>query len=37
MDPKNLAIVFGSVIFGEDEIPKSVDILSIQSWKVWRL
>ncbi|KAI0735515.1 hypothetical protein C8Q76DRAFT_611686 [Earliella scabrosa] len=33
MDPKNLAIVFGSVIFGEDEIPKSVDILSIQSWK----
>ncbi|KAI0768636.1 hypothetical protein BD413DRAFT_563758 [Trametes elegans] len=33
MDPKNLAIVFGSVIFGEDEIPKGVDLLSVQSWK----
>ena len=34
MDAKNLAIVFGSVIFGEDEMPKNGDILSIQSWKV---
>ncbi|KAI0757346.1 RhoGAP-domain-containing protein [Daedaleopsis nitida] len=33
MDPKNLAIVFGSVIFGEDEMPKGVDLLGIQSWK----
>lgn len=34
MDPKNLAIVFGSVIFGEDEIPKVGDLLSVQAWKV---
>ena len=34
MDPKNLAIVFGSVIFGEDEMPKGGDILGMQSWKV---
>ncbi|KAG6827483.1 hypothetical protein H0H92_011586 [Tricholoma furcatifolium] len=33
MDPKNLAIVFGSVIFGEDEMPKGGDLLSVQSWK----
>ncbi|EJF66392.1 RhoGAP-domain-containing protein [Dichomitus squalens] len=33
MDPKNLAIVFGSVIFGEDEMPKGGDILGMQSWK----
>ncbi|KAF8058244.1 hypothetical protein FPV67DRAFT_1565725 [Lyophyllum atratum] len=33
MDPKNLAIVFGGVIFGEDEIPKGGDLLSVQSWK----
>ncbi|KAI0651503.1 hypothetical protein C8Q79DRAFT_39833 [Trametes meyenii] len=33
MDPKNLAIVFGSVIFGEDEMPKGADLLSVQSWK----
>uniref|UniRef100_A0A0W0FAQ9 Rho-GAP domain-containing protein n=1 Tax=Moniliophthora roreri TaxID=221103 RepID=A0A0W0FAQ9_MONRR len=33
MDPKNLAIVFGGVIFGEDEIPKGVDLLSVQSFK----
>ncbi|KAJ3826239.1 hypothetical protein F5880DRAFT_129242 [Lentinula raphanica] len=32
MDPKNLAIVFGSVIFGEDEIPKTGDLLSVQQW-----
>jgi hypothetical protein len=34
MDSKNLAIVFGAVIFGEDEIPKGGDLLSVQSWKV---
>ncbi len=34
MDPKNLAIVFGSVIFGEDEIPKGADLLGMQAWKV---
>ncbi|KAG6837886.1 hypothetical protein H0H93_013039 [Arthromyces matolae] len=33
MDPRNLAIVFGSVIFGEDEIPKGGDLLSVQTWK----
>ncbi|KAI0828264.1 RhoGAP-domain-containing protein [Trametes gibbosa] len=33
MDPRNLAIVFGSVIFGEDEMPKGADLLSVQSWK----
>jgi hypothetical protein len=34
MGPKNLAIVFGGVIFGEDEIPKGGDLLSVQAWKV---
>jgi hypothetical protein len=34
MDAKNLAIVFGGVIFGEDEIPKGGDLLSVQTWKV---
>ena len=34
MDPKNLAIVFGGVIFGEDEVSKATDLLTIQSWKV---
>lgn len=34
MDAKNLAIVFGTVIFGEDEIPKAGDLLSVQAWKV---
>lgn len=34
MDPKNLAIVFGTVIFGEDEIPKGIDLLSMQNTKV---
>lgn len=37
MDVKNLAIVFGSVIFGEDELPKGGDLLSMQSWKVNKL
>ncbi|KAF8225789.1 RhoGAP-domain-containing protein [Tricholoma matsutake] len=32
MDAKNVAIVFGSVIFGEDEIPKGGDLLSVQNW-----
>lgn len=36
MDFKNLAIVFGGVIFGEDELPKGGDLLSMQSWKVYR-
>lgn len=35
MDAKNLAIVFGSVIFGEDEIPKGGDLLSVQTIKVF--
>ena len=34
MDPKNLAIVFGGVIFGEDDIPKGGDLLSVQTLKV---
>lgn len=33
MDPKNLAIVFGGVIFGEDDIPQGTDLLNVQSWK----
>jgi RhoGAP domain len=35
MDAKNLAIVFGSVIFGEDEMPKGGDLLSVQAIKVF--
>jgi len=34
MDAKNVAIVLGSVIFGEDEMPKGGDLLSVQNWKV---
>jgi hypothetical protein len=40
MDAKNLAIVFGGVIFGEDDISKggvgasAGDLLTIQTWKV---
>ena len=34
MDPKNLAIAFGGVIFGEDDMPKGGDLLSVQPWKV---
>ena len=34
MDPKNVAIVFGSVIFGEDEMPKGGDLLSVHTAKV---
>ena len=34
MDSKNLAIIFGGVIFGEDEIPKTADLLTMQNWKV---
>ncbi|THV06112.1 RhoGAP-domain-containing protein [Dendrothele bispora CBS 962.96] len=33
MDPKNLAIVFGAVIFGEDQLPQGGDLLSVQTWK----
>ena len=34
MDVRNLAIVFGTVIFGEEDIPKGGDLLSVQSLKV---
>lgn len=34
MDVRNLAIVFGTVIFGEEDIPKAGDLLSVQSIKV---
>jgi hypothetical protein len=34
MDAKNLAIAFGGVVFGEDEMPKGGDLLGIQSLKV---
>ena len=41
MDAKNLAIVFGGVIFGDDEMPKGGDLLNVQNWKVgvdtWKL
>jgi len=33
MDCKNLAIVFGTVIFGEDEMPKPEDVLAITTLK----
>jgi hypothetical protein len=33
MDAKNLAIVFGAVVFGEDELGKNSNILSLQSSK----
>ncbi|KAJ3556479.1 hypothetical protein NM688_g2008 [Phlebia brevispora] len=33
MDAKNLAIIFGSVVFGEEEVPKGGDLLSVQTWK----
>lgn len=34
-DVKNLAIVFGSVIFGEDEMPKGgAELLTMQSYQV---
>ncbi|KAI9572604.1 hypothetical protein HD554DRAFT_2202498 [Boletus coccyginus] len=33
MDVRNLAIVFGTVIFGEEDIPKGGDLLSVQSIK----
>lgn len=34
MDVRNLAIVFGTVIFGEDELPKNNDVLSVAAFKV---
>ena len=34
MDIRNLAIVFGTVIFGEDDVPKGGDLLSVQNIKV---
>lgn len=33
MDAKNLAIAFGTAIFGEEEIPQNTDLLTMQSWK----
>jgi hypothetical protein len=34
MDARNLAIVFGSVVFGEDEIPRGgADLLTMGSMK----
>ncbi|KAF9229718.1 RhoGAP-domain-containing protein [Gyrodon lividus] len=37
MDARNLAIVFGTVIFGEDEMPKGGDLLSVQNVKDTRM
>jgi hypothetical protein len=37
MDTKNLAISFGTAIFGEDELPKGQNLLSVQSWKVQQI
>ena len=34
MDVRNLAIVFGTVIFGEEDMPKGGDLLSVQILKV---
>jgi hypothetical protein len=34
MYAKNLAIVFGGMIFGEDDLPKGGDLLSVQAVKV---
>lgn len=34
MDAKNLAIVFGGMIFGDDELPKGGDLLAVQTTKV---
>lgn len=34
MDTRNLAIVFATVIFGEEDIPKGGDLLSVQNIKV---
>jgi hypothetical protein len=34
MDTKNLAIVFGAVVFGEDDLSKSGNILNFQGSKV---
>lgn len=35
MDVRNLAIVFGTVIFGEEDIPKGGDLLSVQNTKAF--
>ena len=34
MDSKNLAIIFGGVVFGEEEISRGTDLLTMQTWKV---
>lgn len=36
MDARNLSIVFNGVIFGEEELPKLNDILSLQNIKVYQ-
>ncbi|KAG8983985.1 hypothetical protein FRB94_009703 [Tulasnella sp. JGI-2019a] len=33
MDPKNLSIVFGTLLFGEDDVPIGTDLLSITAQK----
>ncbi|KAG8220143.1 hypothetical protein J3R82DRAFT_1169 [Butyriboletus roseoflavus] len=37
MDVRNLAIVFGTVVFGEEDIPKGGDLLSVQNMKDMRM
>jgi len=37
MDVRNLAIVFGTVIFGEEDMPKGGDLFSVQSMKDTRM
>ncbi|KAF8557363.1 RhoGAP-domain-containing protein [Imleria badia] len=37
MDVRNLAIVFATVIFGEEDIPKGGDLLSVQNVKDTRM
>lgn len=34
MDPKNLSIVFGGLLFGEDEMPKDGNVLTVAQTKV---
>ena len=37
MDARNLAISFGTVLFGEDDMPKANELLSVSSSKVCKL
>lgn len=34
MDPKNLSIVFGGLLFGDDDMPKDGNVLSVAHTKV---